>query len=388
MWDKLRANLYPWSGKMPVIEVSGTPREMGRKYGTVCAPIIRMVAEAFLAGVGQGVGMGEAELLKEAMEYGPALDTPHGRQYAEEMEGIAAGSGVSYERILALNCGWDLLNSLPTPEGHPSYMCSSFAAWGSQTMSGRLVCGHNDDGARFIDQFLVLLVAEPDEGNRFVTPIVPGYIGYHRMWNDRGCAVLGLALEKACPDEDFEHNVPMWILFRDLAQHSNSATEALERLRMSPPSVPISIIVADVRGNGRLVQATAKHRVELEPEEETLVCTNHALDDKIASHLILHERPSGTDHRYHGMRSLVSKHRGRIDLEIAKAIQSSHFDSTDDTIRPGTSCPCTHYEYEGRLAGTVSAVALSISKTDVVAHVSLGNPCEGRWIKHSMDVRA
>jgi len=386
MWDELRANLYPWKGTMPVIEVSGSPRDMGREYGSRCAPIIRMIARSFLYGVSQAVGMEERALLEETVEYEHALEKALGGGYIEEMKGIAEGAGVQYERVLALNCGWDLLNSLPTPEGHPDYMCSSFAAWGSQTKNGHLICGHNDDGARFIDQFLVLLVARPDEGHAFATPIVPGYIGYHRMWNDRGCAVLGLALEKGCPNADFVHNVPMWVLFRYLTQYSGSATEALERLRATSPSVPINMILADGKGNGRLAQTTAKHRIELEPDEETLVCTNHALDDRIASHLILLDHPSGTDHRYRGMRILVDGHRGRIDLAVAKRIQSSHYDSTDGAIRPGTNCPCTHYEYEGKHAGTVSTVALDVSDSRVTAHVSLGNPCEGRWIEHTMDV--
>ena len=83
-----------------------------------------------------------------------------------------------------------------------------------------------------------------------------------------------------------------------------------------------------------------------------------------------------------GMCSLVAENRGEIDLGTAKSIQSSHFDSTDGAVRPGMNCPCTHYEYEGRHAGTVSAVALEICGTETIAHVSLGNPCEGRWIEH------
>jgi hypothetical protein len=176
----------------------------------------------------------------------------------------------------------------------------------------------------------------------------------------------------------------MWILFRDLAQHAGSADEALRRLDGSPPSVPISILAADRGGNGRLVQATAAHRVDLEPEQETLVCTNHARDERIAAHLILHEGPSGTDYRYRSMRALVDASRGAIDLETAKRIQASHRDGHDGDERPGVNCPCTHYEYEGKLAGTVSAVALEISSDGVLAHVSLGNPCEGRWIEHRL----
>ena len=55
MWNELRANLYPWRGTMPIIEIQGSPHEMGREYGARCAPIIEMVAQAFIQGLCQSL---------------------------------------------------------------------------------------------------------------------------------------------------------------------------------------------------------------------------------------------------------------------------------------------------------------------------------------------
>ena len=369
---------------MPVIQVKGSPKEMGRDYGHQCKPIIQMVAESFVPGLSAMVTLPVDDVIAEAKKYETAIRTFTGECYIDEMMGIAEGAEVDYEKILVLNCGWDLLNSLPTPETHPYYMCSSFAAWGSKTESGNLICGHNDDGARFIDQFLVLLEAHPEEGNGFATPIVPGYIGYHRMWNTQGCVTLGLSLERGCPNDNFEHNLPWWIRFRHLVQFADSSTEILALTREIPAATPMNLIAVDASGQGCLLHETAKHTVTVEPSEDSLVCTNHAVEDAIKPHLVLAEHPSGTDYRYETVRRLVDEAHGAITLETAKAIQSSHFDASEDIERPGPCSPCAHYEYVGKLAGTVSAVALEVKADAVHAQVSLGNPCEGRWIEHEL----
>jgi len=387
MWDELREGLYPWKGTMPVIEISGSSREMGLAYGQKCAPIVRMISESFIPGLAELVGMQADEIVAEARRYERAIQATTGTQYIDEMKGLAEGAGVEYEQILALNCGWDLLNSLPTPETHPNYMCSSFVAWGSRTESGHLICGHNDDGARFIDQFLVLLVAQPDQGYGFATPIVPGYLGYHRMWNTKGCVILGLALETGCPDDNFEHNLPWWIRFRHLIQNASSSAEMIRMTKEIPPATPMNTIAVDASAGGVLLHETAKHTAEVLPTAESLVCTNHAINDAIKPHLILAEHPSGTDYRYKTVRRLVDESSGRITLETAKAIQSSHYDSSEGIEKPGDCTPCAHYEYIGKHAGTVSTVALEIGEESLRASVSLGNPCEGRWIEHVMGIQ-
>ena len=384
MWDALREGLYPWKGTMPVVEVSGEPRRMGLLYGRACSPIVKMIAESFIDGLASLVGMSVADVTTEAMKYEQAILARTGRRYIDEMEGIAEGAGVKYEQILALNCGWDLLNSLPTPETHPYYMCSSFAAWGRRTEDAGLICGHNDDGARFIDQFLVLLVARPSDGNAFVTPIVPGYLGYHRMWNEKGCVVLGLSLERGCPDDNFAHNLPWWIRFRHLIQTASSSAEIVQLAGEIPAATPMNLIAVDAQSGGVLLHETANRSVEIQPDKDSLVCTNHAIDDAIKPYLILAEHPSGTDYRYETVRRLVNEHTGRITHEVAKAIQTSHIDASEGRDKPGACSPCAHYEYVGKHAGTVSTVALEVTEAAVRANVSLGNPCEGRWIEHEL----
>jgi isopenicillin-N N-acyltransferase like protein len=380
-WQAAFEKLYPWRGRIPVIEVAGGPYDMGREYGQQTDLLVKKVVTGFIDGLCQATRTERARIAAEAHQYEAAIQRITGTQYIEEMHGLADGAGVSYEDILVLNCGWDLLNSLPTPQTHSDYMCSSLSAWGGATTGGQVVCGHNDDGGRYIDEFLVLLKGRPADGHAFVVPLVPGYLGYHRMWNDQGVVLLGLSLEDGCTDDEFEHNLPMWILLRHLAQTCGTTPDVVEALRGAPPATAFNFLFADRSGESRIVEATARHQVviEAQPGTQDLVLTNHALVDSIKPVLVPRDHPSSTDYRYETVRRLLTQARGTVSLETAKTILSSHYDASVGRVNPSLNSPCRHGEYEGKLSGTVSTVAIEVHADRVEAEISLGNPCEGRW---------
>ncbi len=380
-WQETFEMLYPWRGQIPVVEVAGEPYSMGREYGQQTIPIVKTVCEGFIQGLCQATRTEKARILEEARRYEKAVKEATGTVYIEEMHGLADGADVPYEDILILNCGWDLLNSLPTPETHADYMCSSLSAWGSSTTQGQMVCGHNDDGGRYIDQFLVLLRAHPAVGHDFVVPLVPGYIGYHRMWNDQGLALFGLSLENGCTDAQFAYNMPMWILQRNLAQTSASTADAVAGLVAHPPATAFNFLFADRFEDSRVVEATAGHQVIVPPSSGAQECvvTNHALVDSIKPALVLREHPSSTDYRYRVVRELLTAARGTVSVQRVKEILSSHFDVSVGRVNPSLNSPCRHGEYVGKLTGTVSSVVLEICPDHIEAQISLGNPCEGRW---------
>ncbi len=388
-WQLAFEQLYPWKGTMPIIEVSGAPYQLGREQGEQTKPIVKLVCRGFIDGLCSATKLDKQRILTEAYRYEQAISHQTGMDYIEEMHGLADGAEVPYDDILVLNCGWDLLNSLPTPETHPGYMCSSLAAWGSSTVDGQMICGHNDDGARYIDQFLVLLHAHPAVGNDFVVPLVPGYIGYHRMWNNRGVVLLGLSLENGCRNEEFEYNLPMWVLQRYLVQTAGSTEQAVSLLREHPPATAFNFLFADRSGDSRIIEATAKHQVVVTPSvgEDTLVLTNHAVADEIKPNLVMRSMPSSTHYRYQTVRRLLNEAHGTVTVDTVKQILSSHFDASIGCIHPGLNSPCRHGEYEGKLTGTVSTIVVKIDSAQVRAEVSLGNPCEARWVTSIMPIQ-
>jgi len=387
-WQLAFEQLYPWKGTMPVIEVSGEPYRLGREQGEQTRPIVKLISRGFIDSLCVATKLDKQGILKEAHRYEQAIQDQTGMDYIEEMHGLAAGAAVPYEDILVLNCGWDLLNSLPTPETHPGYMCSSLSAWGPSTADGRMICGHNDDGARYIDQFLVLLQAHPSVGHDFVAPLVPGYIGYHRMWNDQGVVLLGLSLENGCRDSEFEYNMPMWVLQRYLTQTAGSTADAITQLKAHPPATAFNFLFAD-RTDSRIIEATAKHQVVISPPagEHDLVLTNHALSDNIKPALVMRDYPSSTHYRYQTVSQLLSETRGTANMDTVKAILSSHFDASVGRVNPSLDSPCRHGEYEGKLTGTVSSIVIEILPDHIKAEISLGNPCENRWVRLTMPLQ-
>jgi hypothetical protein len=89
-------------GSIPLIEVSGTPRERGRAYGEAArTEIARSLAyyhEAFAA----SSGLDWPQVLVKARTWRGIVEdaAPH---LLEEMDGIAEGAGVTPDDILALN---------------------------------------------------------------------------------------------------------------------------------------------------------------------------------------------------------------------------------------------------------------------------------------------
>jgi len=325
-------------------------------------------------------------MLEESFNYEKQILLQLGNEYVEEMQGIASGARIPYEDVLIVNCGWDLLNSLPTPETHPDYMCSAFCAWDSATENGNVVCGHNDDGARFVDQFLVFVTARPEAGYAFAAPLVPGYIGYHRMWNDRGVVLFGLAMEKGEKNSEFRHSVPMWILLRYAVQYSASSREVINILKEHLPATAFHFLVTDKNGDINIVEVTGRHIAVMKPQDAERFCvvTNHALSHEIKQYLVPRPFPTSTHFRYQTVCSLLTKHAGKINRNIAKSVLSSHYDALIGKNNPSLNTPCRHGEYEGKLSGTVSSVIIEITPTDLVSEISLGNPCENRWIISTM----
>ncbi len=386
-WSSLFKKAYPWQGTMPVIEISGEPYDLGFQHGKICKYMITKIADEFIQKLVEITGVEKSKIIDEALKYEKAILGQIGDEYIEEMKGIADGAEVDYKNILILNCGWDLLNSLPTPETHPSYMCSSFSSFADDTRNGNLICGHNDDGARNIDQFLVLLKATPAKGRSFAAPVVPGYIGYHRMWNDSGTVLFGLSLEKGVKDEVFDYNIPMWVLLRHLIQYKESTDEIVQGLAEYPPPTAFNFLISDKTASVKICHVAANNIVKISPEGSTAVLTNHALVDDIKPVLVMRDHPSSTDYRFQTVKRFLDGKKGKIDVKAGKEALSSHYDSSTKKYYPSANTPCSHHEYEGKMAGTVSTVVIEIKEKQLSAYISLGNPCENRWTEDVLEIK-
>ena len=106
-------------GQYPICEIGGVPYERGRQYGEQTADLVRFNLAGYWQLFQAETGLSRPAVLKQTLpflqpikEYAPHL--------VEEMLGIAAGAGVLFEEILALNCRTELLSlgSVPVSYTH------------------------------------------------------------------------------------------------------------------------------------------------------------------------------------------------------------------------------------------------------------------------------
>ena len=378
--------LYPWSGPIPVVSVKGAPFELGREHGAKCKERISKSAADTWGALINYLGCNKSDILGDLEAYSEKIRACH-PSFVTEMEGVASGAKISYEDIVLLNSQINIIHERGGMKGLEGLLCSSFVSWGNGTADGNLVMGHNDDGVRFTDQFLVLLDAAPSEGYRFVTPIMPGYLGYHTVVNESGFCAVGNALENGPQPKEVRKGVPVWTIFRYLAQFVDNVEDGIEFIRNADNGIAGSFLLGDKSGNAALIHLTPNSIDVIRPKDKDtyLALTNHALANGVKKDLLLRPNPSSTYYRCESLNRAIKKNLGKIDASAGMEIMSTHYDPTvGKEDHPSGNTPCRHYEYESKFAGTCRSAVVEMGKRQLKMYVALGNPCTASWVEFDL----
>lgn len=402
------SEIYPWRSPIPVIFVEGDSTEMGQQFGLATKDVIKRVVRfnlPILNDILNKSNVNASDYIEAAEDSIKEYTEP---EYLDEIAAMADASGVSYQDLLLTNLNFGILSSYPTPESHyPLYPetisekpmnCSSFSAFGVTTEKGNLVAGHNDDGARFMDQFLALKVAKPRKGRNFVSPVVPGYIGYHSVVNSSHSFLCATGIADVMRNEELNaKGVPTWFLFRWLGQFSEGREDAVRRFL----SVPNKAIVSNwcfssVNQGTTVLNATPKHHAVTDFPDDTKEWTATAgklLSPELEPYILKVRHPNEGDYRHASVERAVKSRLGKINLQSGIEILSDHYDYSTNSVSASENTVCRHMEYGGGFGGTVRSMVVeftnpsSNSETVTEVAVSLGNPCNGIWRKLSFDER-
>jgi hypothetical protein len=184
-----KGKLYQY-GKIKVLELNGTYREMGRQYGKLLsAEIHGMYAEIVKQFTLNKIAVSERQI----EEFSKKLFGLYPKRFQDIALGMSETSGMEMEKLAALNEAFDfLLSSQPSAAalGEHRNHCSAMAAWGNYTGGGPLVMGRNFDFPAFYRKFnpyIVVIVFNPSDGCRSAAVIThAGQIGAIQAFNDAG----------------------------------------------------------------------------------------------------------------------------------------------------------------------------------------------------------
>jgi len=243
----------PYAGEVPIVPnvrpvlvVAGSDFEMGYQH---YQQIVQVFGAFFLERLARDDY--SEEHLDALKSYAPHIEE-HTPEMAEYLKGMAAGANDAGVPLTVDDVLADITRNRVLPESD----CSGFAAWGSATRDGRLVCagsGDHDLLKGYRPEYTIIHF--PESGNNFVcSPPTGG--SCHPGMNNRGVAYFHhgctgyLTAEMEPEERGWTIGVPRLLGYFHALRFANTALEARDMvLSMTSDDQGLGGSWADVHGN-------------------------------------------------------------------------------------------------------------------------------------------
>lgn len=347
-----------------VVELSGTPYELGRQHGMALRQEVRAtVAEVLgyfrryltIPLVGSwAVSWWLDSAWRQARPFVPAA-------YLEELRGLSDGSGVPLREL------WRL-HAIPDR----TYSCANFAAWGNATDGGRLIHLRNLDWniEAGIQRHAAVFVVRPAGKRAFLNVGWAGFIGVLSGINDEAISIGQVGAETV--DATFRGE-PMVFVIRRVLEEAGDLEEAVAIISHARRTVGVNYVIADAVANRALAIETTSRLVRVfeadDPRERR----------------VAYARP-------------IANAVLRADTAMDPAIRERQLASRGDPKRPGLEDPAGSSAYDVRYleqaAGLVSrfgtltpegaqAIAKAVAPSSNVQSVIFAWPA--LWVANAQD---
>jgi isopenicillin-N N-acyltransferase like protein len=353
----------------PHVRTGGDAYNRGRGYGEGARERIQRSLEAYEGVFHHYAGWDWSTVVAEARRFEAPIDEFDAR-YLDEIRGIAAGAGVGFDDVLALNVRTEIMFSARAKQAGEVTRtigeCSAFAALPVATASRHTLVGQNWDWLPHSFETVVVLEVEQDDAPAFVTVVEAGLLAKTGL-NAAGLAVATNAL--VTEDDLGRPGVPYHVLLRALLD-CESLHDALAVLQRQPRSSSANYLLASSDGMAVDVEAAPgdySRLFLLFPTDGLLLHTNHFVarpfDRRDVGLWLMPDSPF----RLERLRSMLEGRRG---------FQLGHFQDalTDHADHPyGLCChPDVRVDPHDQGATVASVIADVDTKTLWLAD---GHPC-------------
>lgn len=213
---------------LPVLRLSGTPREMGFQHGKALAAGIKEGFEQFVLSYRCHGIRARYDQIRKRIENEVTFPDRIRDELAGMLEGVrASGADLSVpllRRELEL-VDLEVLNSI---DHWGLFGCSGFTAWGRATTDGNVLCTRNfdfdvDPETKAIARLGLVLVFAPEGRRPFASIAFPGLIGVTSGVNDDGVATflhVGNGIFGSGDDEG--RTLPLLVVSRTILEECGS----------------------------------------------------------------------------------------------------------------------------------------------------------------------
>ena len=271
--------------KIRVLNVSGSPYDMGYKHGQTYREDIRFFTEDRVKLCMSDTWTGRKLSRAAVIDLAEACVTEH-RAYApelmDELQGIADATDLSLAELIITNGYTDFIDTIyrvgdpsqsPAATQHMADNCTAFLVPNEAAVDGQAMYGQTWDMHDSATPFVIVLHGQPDDAPEFLSFTITGCVGMIGM-NEHGIAVGINNLSGG----DGQIGVTWPFVIRKMLAQDN-IDDALECLTSAKLAGAHNYLLMDREGNGYNVEAmSTRHHID-RLEAEPIVHTNHCLID-------------------------------------------------------------------------------------------------------------
>ena len=350
---------------IPIVDIAGSAGERGAAHGHALAESIARFYERWMNLASSGP---EPIAERDAVAFALSL-LPESRAQApdlvEEVEGIAEGAGLPFEKIWFLNCfdeaaGYWLYRRLNLGRA-----CTTFAATGRSTLSSTTYIGQSWDINEWYESVL-LRIAPGDGEPGALLYSHPGVVGGMGM-NANGVALVWNSLQAT----DQHAGVPVPFLVR-MALRQPKLSNAISACLRPARAIGFNFILGAAFGAVNIEAAATRQHVTYIGDR--FAHGNHYEAPEL---LGLEGNPAyeGSSFVRAGrMKQLLDAAAGQIDLETCQELLRDHANF------PGSIC--AHVDPPDYPYMTKAAVVLIPEQGTM--HITSGPPCETAFHEHRL----
>lgn len=312
------------------LELTGSPHERGVIHGEAFADEIASNVALYLE-IFEYKGTDEQTVYEQVDEFIPLIEDEN-EDYAEEMKGIAEGSGLSLEEVTVLNARYEVMYSAfkqaadELDEGLPD-ACTAFGIQPEISSTDHTYLGQNWDWMPGLETFVMDI--KRDNKPNMVAMTEAGIVGGKIGFNEHG---IGMTLNGLITEKDGEDpfNKPYHVRFREVLD-ARRMDEAIAPLISTPRACSANVIVAHEVGEMVNLEISPQSSNYIYPQNHLLTHANH-VEDRSTMNSEFEKLIPDTLCRAPRLKRLLAQHEGDIDVDVLKNALQDHFG------RPNSIC--------------------------------------------------
>ncbi len=358
--------------KVQTLTLAGSPYERGAQHGEALRAGIRRFYDNWLQRslTEPAIRLTEDDLLAFAAKH-----AGYAKHYApdlyQELEGIAAGSGLTIDQVLFINCFDEGLDSLaiprlaaqlvgmPVPPAvAPLQGCTSFAAFAPATSDGKTYVGQGYDvGEAYYEPVVLRITAWGNEPEQLVYSHA-GVLGVSGV-NGAGIAIV----ENSLKPSDQQPGAPYPMVVRKALQQP-ILSDFVGAIIMAPRACGQNYVIGAPFGAANIETSARQHSIR-SLQDGVFGHATHNEEPEMKHLESWHEGLPDTLVRSGRMTQLLRAQFGKLELESLKQVMSDHANYPNSI--------CRHPDARGGVFSTLST--LIYRPEDRLMLVSEGPPC-------------